>query len=160
MSSKVIVGISEAKVSNNLQDTLVTYSLGSCVGVCIYDEQNKVGGMLHYQLPDSSLDKEKAKNKPAMFADTGIEYLIGQMAQLGANIRQLKIKIAGGAMMKLGPRGFDIGKQNHLAARKLFWKKMLTIRAQDIGGGCARNMYLDICDGSVRVKQNGNEKVL
>ena len=70
--SEIIVGISDLKVSNNPEDALVTYALGSCIGVAVFDPKAKVGGLLHFMLPDSSLDANKAKSTPAMFADTGI----------------------------------------------------------------------------------------
>ena len=69
---KIVVGISDMKVSNKPGDVLVTYSLGSCIGVVLWDPVAKVGGLLHYMLPDSSLDKDKAQDKPFMFADSGI----------------------------------------------------------------------------------------
>jgi chemotaxis protein CheD len=49
--NKVIIGISDANVSNDPQDILETLSLGSCIGVCLYDPTTTMGGMLHYQLP-------------------------------------------------------------------------------------------------------------
>ena len=63
--SDLIVGISDIKVSNGMQDVLVTYALGSCIGIVVFDPIAKVGGMLHYMLPDSNLDQNKAKEKMA-----------------------------------------------------------------------------------------------
>lgn len=63
------------KISNTPGTVLVTYSLGSCIAVAIYDPLVRVGGMLHFMLPDSELDPEKAQNNPFMFADTGIPSL-------------------------------------------------------------------------------------
>ena len=68
----LIVGISDIKISNSPDDVIVTYALGSCIGISVYDPVAKVGGLLHYMLPDSTLDEKKAKDNPAMFADTGI----------------------------------------------------------------------------------------
>ena len=70
--SELIVGISDLKVSNNPGDVLITYALGSCIGVAVFDPKARVGGLLHFMLPDSTLDANKAKTTPAMFADTGI----------------------------------------------------------------------------------------
>ena len=58
---KIIVDISDARISKDTNDTLVTYSLGSCLGVAVYDPAIKVGGLLHYQLPSSKMDSDKAK---------------------------------------------------------------------------------------------------
>ena len=157
MSSKTTVNISDAKVSDNPADTLVTYSLGSCIGVCLYDSPNRIGGMLHYQLPASKMDPERAKREPFMFADTGMKLLVDKMVSMGANKKRLQVKIAGGASMSNGPSGFDIGKRNYLALRKICWLNSLFIDKEDIGGSSPRNMYLNLADGTVTVKCNGCE---
>ena len=55
------VGVSNMKVSDDPEAVLVTYSLGSCIGIAIYDAVVRVGGLLHFMLPESSLDLNKAK---------------------------------------------------------------------------------------------------
>ena len=62
----ITVGIADMQVSNDPDAMLVTYSLGSCIGVMIYDPVVRVGGMLHYMLPDSNLDQVKARTRPCM----------------------------------------------------------------------------------------------
>lgn len=158
--TKVIINVSDAKVSDNPTDILTTYSLGSCIGVCLYDPVARIGGMLHYQLPESKLDPEKAIQKPFMFADTGMKLLINKLISMGGIKKRMKVKIAGGAQMQNGPNGFDIGKRNHLAIRKIFWKNCMFIDTEDVGGNAPRNLYLDIEDGTVSVRSNGCEKNL
>ncbi len=153
-----IIHVSDAKVSKDSNDLLITYSLGSCIGVCLYDPAAHIGGMLHYQLPDSKLDPDKVKEKPFMFADSGMKILVDKLVSMGANKKRMQIKIAGGANMETGPKGFDIGKRNHIAFRKIMWKNGMFIDAEDVGGNAPRNLYLDIADGSVMVKSEGVEK--
>ena len=117
---RIIIHVSDAKTSNDPTDILTTYSLGSCIGVCLYDPQTNAGGMLHYQLPDSKIDPDRAQKQPFMFADTGMNILVDKLKSIGANIKRMQIKIAGAAM-ETGPQGFDIGKRNHLALRKILW---------------------------------------
>jgi chemotaxis protein CheD len=155
-----IIHVSDAKVSKDSNDLLITYSLGSCIGVCLYDPAAHIGGMLHYQLPDSKLDPEKVKEKPFMFADSGMKILVDKLVSMGANKKRMTIKIAGGANMDTGPKGFDIGKRNHIAFRKIMWKNGMFIDSEDVGGNYPRNLYLDIADGSVIVKANGVEENL
>ena len=69
---KIIVGMADMQVTNTPEATLITYALGSCIGVTLYDPSAKVGGLLHFMLPESQLDPQKAQRKPWMFADTGI----------------------------------------------------------------------------------------
>ncbi|MBN1806368.1 MAG: chemotaxis protein CheD [Sedimentisphaerales bacterium] len=157
---KIIIGISDGKVSNNPEDILETYSLGSCIGVCLYDPTTTTGGMLHYQLPNSTMNPSRAKQNPLMFADTGMNYIIDKMLAMGINKKQTQVKIAGGASMDNGPDGFDIGKRNYLAIKKILWQHRMFIDAEDIGGSSPRNMYLDIADGTVKIKVEDSEKNL
>lgn len=92
----IVVGISDLKISKNPGDVLVTYALGSCIGVAVYDPLVKVGGLLHYMLPDSTLDANKARENPGMFADTGIPLLFKSCYALGAEKRRMIVKVAGG----------------------------------------------------------------
>ena len=160
LKTRTMVQVSDAKVSDDAEDVLTTYSLGSCIGVCLYDTVTHIGGMLHYQLPDSKMDPERAKTKPFMFADTGMKILVDKLVSIGANRKRMQVKIAGGAAMDSGPKGFDIGKRNHLAIRKILWKNGMFIDAEDVGGTSPRNMYMNIADGAVTIRSNGFEKTL
>ncbi len=147
-----IVGVADVAVSNQPDDVLITYSLGSCIGVAIYDPVAKVGGLLHFMLPDSSIDKEKAARKPAMFADTGIPTLFKSSYQFGAKKAQVVVKIAGGSQI-LDEKGvFNIGKRNYLALRKIFWKNNVMIVAEHVGGSVNRTMRLEMETGRVFLK--------
>ena len=158
--NNIVVQVSDARISKDPAVTLVTYSLGSCIAVTLYDPNTKIGGMIHYQLPDSSMDPDRAKKDPFMFADSGLQILIGKMVQMGASKQRMQVKIAGGAAMATGPKGFDIGKRNFLALRKILWKHGLMMGGKDVGASHPRNMYLEIEDGTVSVKAQGNEKKL
>ncbi|MBF0118120.1 MAG: chemotaxis protein CheD [Desulfobacterales bacterium] len=151
----IIVGVSDFKVSNNPESTIVTYSLGSCIGITIYDAYAKVGGMLHFMLPKSNLDEEKAQKNPAMFADTGIPALFRAAYKLGAKKQRMKIVIAGGAQI-LDEKGFfNIGKRNHIAVQEIFSKNNLTISYEDVGGNINRTLKLDIATGDTYIKTSG-----
>jgi chemotaxis protein CheD len=152
---KTIVGVSDMKVSNNREEMLITYSLGSCIGVVIYDSQVKVGGMLHYMLPESQIDKEKAERNPFMFADTGIPALFKAAYALGALKSRMRVVVVGGAQI-LDQKGFfNIGKRNHMALRKLFFKNGVIIDYEDIGGNVNRTIRLDIGNGDIFMKTSG-----
>ena len=155
MKKRVVVDISDAKVSSDRDAVLTTYSLGSCIGIAFYDMVAHVGGLLHCQLPDSSMDKPKAEKYPFMFADTGMGVLVKKLLAMGAGKKRMTIKIAGGASMSTGPKGFDIGKRNYLAIRKILWKNGMFIDAEDVGGQSPRNKYLNVADGSVTVRSVG-----
>lgn len=151
----IIVGVSDMKVSNEAESTIVTYSLGSCIGVAIYDTVARVGGLLHFMLPESSLDSAKAQKNPCMFADTGIPTLFKSAYQLGAKKQRMKVIVAGGSQV-LDQKGFfNIGKRNYMALKKIFWKNNVLIDYENVGGNSNRTVKLTVKDGSVWLKVSG-----
>ena len=156
----IVVNISDAKASNDASSTIVTYSLGSCIGVSLHDPVAGVAGMLHYQLPTSTLDAERAKQCPTMFADTGFAVLLREMERHGANKKRMKVKLAGAAQMFDDKGVFNIGKRNHTAIRKILWQHGMLIEGEDIGGNAPRTVYLAVADGAVTIKSGGSTKVM
>lgn len=152
---KLIVGVSDFKISNKPDDTLITYSLGSCIGLVIWDPVAIVGGLLHYMLPDSNLDKNKAALNPAMFADTGIPMIFKETYKLGAVKNRMIIKVFGGSQIMDSDGVFNIGKRNYMVLRKMFWKNKVMITKEDVGGTVNRTVSLDIGSGITRLKVSG-----
>ncbi|MFH1076864.1 MAG: chemotaxis protein CheD [Pseudomonadota bacterium] len=156
----IIVGIADLKISNDPDVVLVTYSLGSCIGLAIYDPVAKVGGLLHYMLPDSTLNKEKAKDRPFMFCDTGVPILFKSCFQIGAQKSRVIVKAAGGSQL-MDPKGFfDIGKRNYASLRKILWRNNVLLEKEDIGGSVNRTMRLNIKTGEVSLKVSGIGEVM
>jgi chemotaxis protein CheD len=156
---KQIVGVADMKVSNSPEESLITYSLGSCIGLVIYDSVVKVGGILHYMLPESSIDKEKAVARPYMFADSGIPRLFKTAYNLGAAKQRMKIYVAGGAEILDQAGFFNIGKRNYMALKKMFFKNNVMINKQDVGGNVNRTVRLEIRTGEIYVKTSGGKEV-
>lgn len=156
---KQIVGVADMKVSNRPQESIITYSLGSCIGLVIYDPAVKVGGILHYMLPESSIDKTKAAARPYMFADSGIPRLFKTAYKLGAVKQRMKIYVAGGAEILDQAGFFNIGKRNYMALKKLFFKNNVIINKQNVGGNTNRTVRLEIGTGDIYVKTSGGQEV-
>lgn len=156
----IVVNVSDAKHSSAPEDVIVTYSLGSCIGVTMYDPVKKVGGMLHFQLPTSTMDKARAAANPCMFADTGVVHLLEQIEAKGADRKRVKVKIAGAAQILADAASFNIGKRNHTAVRKALWQLGLFMDAEEIGGKSPRTLYLRIGDGDVTMKTGGDSVAL
>ena len=156
---KTIIGVSDMKVSNDPSESLVTYSLGSCIGVAVYDPLAKAGGLLHYMLPESSIDGTKAEKNPCMFADTGIPTLFKATYVLGAKKQRMKVIVAGGGQI-LDQKGFfNIGKRNHIALRKMLFKNNVIIDYEDVGGNVNRTVRLDIASGDIYIKVSGQGEI-
>jgi len=153
----LVVGISDLKVSSNPADSMITYALGSCIAVAVYDPAAKVGGLLHYMLPDSTLDAARAKDTPAMFADTGIPLLFKSCYKMGADKKRMVVKVAGGASILDESNFFRIGQKNIMAMRKLFWSNNVLIDAEDTGKNVNRTVRLDMSTGKVTIKRAGSQ---
>ncbi len=151
------VGIGEWMVSNNPQDILKTYALGSCLAVLIYDHKRCIAGMIHIALPDSSIDPVKAQKRPGYFADTGLPLMIEAMKKLGAERPNVRVKLAGGAAVMDDKGIFDIGKRNLLAAKRILWKSSLGAIAEDTGGDMSRTVTMLVEDGSATVSSGSNQ---
>ena len=150
-----ILGVADMKVSNQPGDTIVTYSLGSCIGLAIYDPQAGVGGMLHYILPNSAIDAVKAESNPFMFADTGIPALFKQVYELGAKKSRIKIFVAGGAEIMEQEGIFNLGRQNYSALMQILNKNDVSIWKQAVGGYSNRTIKMEITSGNIYLKTSG-----
>jgi chemotaxis protein CheD len=152
--SLITVGMGDLKVSADPDGILVTYALGSCIAVIVYDQRRHAGGMIHYMLPHSSITPEKALAKPAMFADTGVPLLFEQMYALSCKKSDLIVKVVGGANIHDENGTFEIGKRNYVILRKMFWKVGVSVAAEDVGGSTSRTTRLSLATGKTTVRRS------
>mgnify|MGYP001168784898 CR=1 FL=1 len=155
--ARIVVDMAALAVTKNPGDVLITYALGSCVAVIVYDPVRKAGGMIHFMLPLSSTNPEKAKQKPGMFADTGVPQLFHSMYELGCNKSDLIVKVAGGGQLYDDKGTFEIGKRNTTMVRRMLWKSNVLIAAEDTGGAKSRTVSLDVATGRCVVKSQLEE---
>jgi chemotaxis protein CheD len=153
----VTVKMADMKVSRDPEAVLVTYALGSCIGVLTYDPVKRVAGMIHYMLPAASLAVDKAVATPAMFADTGIPLLFEEMYRHSCRKQDLVVKVVGGANLYDDGGTFEIGKRNYIMLRKMFWKAGVSIAAEDVGGSSSRTARLFVSDGRALVRHPRGE---
>ena len=151
----LVVGVADMNASNNAGTELVTYSLGSCLGVTVYDPIKKVGGLLHLMLPDSGIAPAKAMTAPYMFVDTGVPQLFKTVYSLGGNRSRLIIRVAGGAQFLDDRNTFNIGERNIRAFDEIIARNGLTIHARDVGGFNSRTLRFDLATGNVTIHSPG-----
>ncbi|MBQ9615076.1 MAG: chemotaxis protein CheD [Selenomonadaceae bacterium] len=152
MADLIRVGMADYKVGR-APSTLISYGLGSCIGVSLYDPQTKIGGLLHIMLPDST--QARASDNPAKFADTGIPLLLGDVLQLGASRSRLVAKLAGGAQMFAFANATDVmrvGSRNAESVKKLLRDLNIRVIAEDTGGNYGRTVQIDLETGIYKVK--------
>ncbi len=152
----VYVGVGEFLTSKTPGQTIRTLALGSCVAVITLDPKSRTAGLLHVALPDSSINKKRADERPGMFADTGIVKLLDEMKASGFDgTGALTIKLAGGASIMGINNTFNIGKRNVLAVRKCLWRYRLGAVAEEVGGNISRSVSVDIMSGRVIISSPG-----
>ena len=153
----ITVGISDFKTSA-APDTLVTYALGSCVGVALYDSDLRIGGLSHIMLPSSSLRANGVDDR-MKYADTAIPDMIAELEGRGSKRSALQAKIIGGANMfnSTGASFVDtIGDRNIVAVRDVLSGLGIPLVAEDVGSNYGRTVYFRLEDGRVSVQSLGN----
>ncbi len=153
----VTVDISDYQIADAADDVLVTYALGSCIAVVVHDPVKKIGGMIHYMLPQSSVAPAKAVLKPAMFADTGVPLLFHAMYDRGCVKKSLVVKVVGGSKLYEDNGTFDIGRRNYVIVRQMLWKAGVMISAEDVAGAKSRTTKLYVGSGRVTVRSANEE---
>lgn len=149
----IVVEIAGMKISSDPEDTLVTYSLGSCLGITIYDPVLRLGGMIHCMLPLSKVDPQKAAARPFMFVDTGVQQMLGELYELGLRKSRAVIHVAGGAQVLDTTGVFRIGERNFTVLRKILWNNGLLMESQTVGGHHSRTIRLNIGTGEFKLSE-------
>lgn len=155
----LIVNISDMKLSKDPRDVIVTYSLGSCLGVVAYDPVVRIGGMVHCLLPHAAAARDKARQNPYMFVNTGVAMMVRQLRDKGAERDRLIFKAAGGANMR-NDALFNTGLRNFEALEKLLSRNHVELAASDVGGTIPRTLFLYLDTGRVVVRSFGEETEL
>jgi len=148
------VGVADLKISDDSIDMLITYALGSCLGVTVYDFRTKRGALLHCMMPDSGIDRNKAAGNPYLYVDSGMKAMMDKFYQRGSRKNDLIIRVAGGSSSKLNEAEdfFQIGRRNFVSLRKYLWDEGLMLKAYDVGGYGSRTVTLELESGKMLVK--------
>lgn len=156
----IVIGVADMQIGAAADRQLVTYALGSCIGLTAYDATARVGGLLHFMLPQPSARTEAEQLKQFMYATTGIPMMVRKLQERGAMTGRLVLCAAGGAEILEGAASMAIGKRNRTMMRKVLWKMNLSLAAEDTGGSLARTMTLDLASGVVGVRARSSNAVL
>ena len=161
MSEKAItVGVADMSVTNDPNSVLVTYSLGSCLGIVIYDPVVMVGGLLHAMLPEAKDEKNNKNFNPCKYIDTGVPLLFKEAYQHGAKKNRMKVGVFGGSRILDDSGYFNIGKRNLATLRKLFWKNGVMIDKEHVEGNVSRTVRLFMTNGEINLKLGWGEELI
>lgn len=148
------VGIADAKLAQN-GGKLITYALGSCIGICLYDSRLKLAALVHIMLP---LNMETGRKNPLKYADTGIVEALRMMEAKGAMRSRMTAKIAGGAkMFEMSGKGGigNIGQRNIESVHMVLKRERIALVAEDVGGTVARTLSFDSATGMASIQSYG-----
>lgn len=157
MPDKIKVGMADWKLAHN-PDWLVTYGLGSCVGLGLWDAKEQVAAMAHIMLPDSKEARFRQDVNPAKFADTAMDVMFDYFIRNGIPPERLQAKVVGGANMfaftnRLTVKnGMNIGQRNVLAVHELLRKMKIRILGEDTGGTSGRSVEFAAESGVMRIR--------
>lgn len=155
---KLIVGIADMKMTQG-SGMLITYALGSCIGICLYDPLIKLASLTHILLP---LNMETGRKNTFKYADTGVREVIARMEAAGSNRSRMVAKIAGGArMFEIGPGGIgNIGQRNAESVRMIIQRERIRLVAEHTGGSVARTVLFDGATGQACIRSYGREDII
>lgn len=159
IDKKLIVGIADMKMARR-EGEIITYALGSCIGLCFYDPFIQLGALLHIMLPWADGYNRSNLYK---YADSGIEETLRKMQAFGALKGRITIRIAGGAKMfdiQDGSTLGNIGQRNTEAVKQILQKEGIRISAEDTGSNYARTMSMDVSSGRILIKAYGKKEVI
>ncbi len=157
MADMIRVGMADLNICK-APDSITTLGLGSCVGIVLYDKRNKIAGLAHVMLPDST--QIRNNTNLAKFADTGIDQLINELKIAGADIKSLTAKIAGGAQMFSFTGSSDltkVGDRNVEATIQKLQTLKIPILASDTGKNYGRTIVFSPETGMLQIKAVGKE---
>ena len=157
-AKKLTIGIADMKLAK-VEGMLVTYALGSCIGICLHDPVIKLGALVHIMLP---LNMETGRKNPLKYADTGIKETLRQMEAMGARRNRITAKIAGGAKMFEDSGGSlgNIGQRNIESVHLNLKKEGIRLVKEDVGGSVARTLLFDVSSGLCRVRCYGRPELI
>jgi chemotaxis protein CheD len=154
--SLIVVGVADIKIGK--APDVITTSVGSCIAVCLYHPQRRVGGMLHLMLGRMGDAGNRNGVKKAKFADSGIPELLHQLkTAFGLEDRDFVAKIFGGARI-LKDVSYDIGRNNEEASRAVLKNMGINIIASKTGGEKGYKVKFDLSSGKVKCRIMGEDE--
>jgi chemotaxis protein CheD len=160
LDHKRVVGVGDLCVSDNPDESLVTFSLGSCVAIAVYDPVARVGGLLHAMLPDAAIAVGSADFNPCKYVNSGLPLLFKACYGLGAQKNRIRVRLAGCSSVLDNSHYFNIGKRNYAETRKNLWKNNVLIDAECCDANESITLVLKIGSGDVILKIKGNYYLL
>lgn len=147
------VAISDLKTSQGPDHSLQTI-LGSCIAICLWDPESKVGSLAHALLPSIEFSSKKNNTNPRKYVDSLIPLQLAELREQGVLKKNLVAKICGGANMfseVIPDSDNHVGKKNARKAIEILGDHNIPILAKDIGNFFGRKITFDLSNGEITV---------
>lgn len=142
-------------------DIYIATTLGSCVSACIWDEKAAIGGMNHFMLPITDKEaknvywgSEQKLSTATRYGNFAMEHLINGLLKHGAQKKNLKVKIFGGA--KVIGYMTDVGDRNIAFVQQYLAEEQMTVVTEDLGEHYPRKILFEPTSGKVLMKKLRN----
>lgn len=152
----VNVGIGEYAISKNRKDQIVTHALGSCVALIVYSPETKYTAMAHIVLPEViNGQKRRSDSQPSYYASEIVpELLEFFISSIQCEPQLIEVSIVGGAEAINKEDVFQVGQRNVQQILSILLVYGIVPKSIDVGGNVSRTVWVDINDGSIRVKEH------
>lgn len=127
--------------------------LGSCVAVCLFDAQARVGGLNHFMLPN--LQRSANSEVDALLAgDYAMETLLNALLARGAKKPRIQAKaFGGGTIIETAGQSLAIGQRNARFARDWLQREGIPVVASDFLGLWSRKLLFLPANGDAWCKR-------
>lgn len=131
-----------------------TGGIGSCVVICMFDKERRIGGLAHSMLPRKRELVVDKNDSGARYIDQAIIRLISELVRLGADKDKLAAKLVGGATMFNIFHGRDeksIGEQNIEVAHEELRRHNIKLLGEDVGGTSGKMAEFNVANAILSV---------
>lgn len=162
MGNLKVVGIGEWLVSNNQEDIIRTYALGSCVALVVQHPATRTSGLVHIALPETITRATGAVRSDGYYADTAVPAFL-EAIRIKAGLYStmtggMTAKLAGGAQMMQIKNDYQIGKRIVQTIQTILQRYQVPVVAMDVGGTLSRTVSVSVAGGETFVASPGQKE--
>ena len=128
------------------EDLLIMTTLGSCIAVCLWDRDARVGGLNHFMLAEGD-------DGTGRYGAHAMELLINEMMKRGASRSSLEAKVFGGGQVIAGMDSLNVGERNTRFVLDYLRTERIPVVSKDVLDVCPRKVCFLPASGKAMVKR-------
>lgn len=135
--------------------SIISTILGSCVSVCFFAKNKRVGAMCHCVLPKGDTNSPKER---FYFVNTAIKAILDGMSEKRGKKGGIQAMLFGGGNALIEDK-YSVGTKNVAAAKETLKKNDIPIIAESTGGTAGRKVRFNTLAGEVLVRKIGSDRI-